>query len=653
MEKILFRRMSIVFAGLTLLLFGIISVVIFTQQSEAAIDDLEQMLIQVEQSYENSQKSTQELTEELREEYIHKARAVDFILEHDIQKEHTSDELKQIRDLMEVTEIYLINANGIVEHSSDEKSEGLDLNNYTQDEAAVILGLLKTEDVNAVAIDMQAESLIEKNAVIYIGIKASRDEYEIVQIAIDHQILEEALKPTRIEWIISQTPSIFSKALFVVSRETGEVTGITANNDQEVNLQGADTPQKFVEELDHYTEGGLATINGKIRYMKTCNMGDEILAAYVDSERVHMAARIQLIYSFGIICIVMIFVMLVLRYHIREYVLKDLKAIEHNVQALVGSDYEVEFSTEHDTEFRTISKVLNNWRDSYRHKEDRMSRIMNAVNENVGVFECLYSIGQNFFSNNLQLILGTDNAMWQKVSRTPGSFQTYIDSLMQMEETEGCIYVNGQYLKISVFNNDDACYGMVMNKTEEVLHNKKIKEQAETDPLTGLINRNGFEKRVQMHLVEKPQQGMLLIFDLDHFKAVNDAQGHPEGDRVLRVFANALQAFFGKDDIVGRIGGDEFVVFMDENVSLQTIESKMQAFLTQFFSHLKEYHEKYGLSASVGIAYVDHTITDYESLYRCADVALYIAKDNGKNSFYVNKQTLRNSNGKNEISEQL
>lgn len=646
MEKILFRRMSIIFAVLTLLLFGVISVVIFTKQSEDAIEDLEQMLIQAEQSYENSQKSTQELTEELREEYIHKARAVDFILEHDTQQEHTSEELKRIRDLMEVSEIYLINANGIVEYSSDEKSEGLDLNNYTQDEATVILGLLQTEDVNAVAIDMQAESLVKNDAVIYIGIKASRDEYEIVQIAIDHKLLEEELKPTRIEWIISQTPSISSKALFVVDRQTGEVEGITANNDQEVNLQGADTPQEFVEQLDHYIEGGPVTINGKFRYMKTCNMGDKILVAYVDAGYVHVAASIQLAYSFGIICIVMILVMLVLRYHIREYVLKDLKAIERNVQALVGSDYEVEFSTEHDTEFRTISKVLNNWRDSYRHKEERMSRIMNAVNENVGVFECLYSIGQNFFSNNLQLILGTDNDMWQKVSRTPGSFQSYIDSLMQTEETEGCIYVNGQYLKISVFNSDDACYGMVMNKTEEVLHNKKIKEQAETDQLTGLINRNGFEKRVQMHLVEKPQQGMLLIFDLDHFKAVNDAKGHPEGDRVLRIFANELQAFFRSDDIVGRIGGDEFVVFMDQSVALSAIESRMQTFLNQICNKMKEYHEKYGLSASIGIAYVDHTITDYESLYRCADVALYIAKDSGKNSFYVNKQTLRNSNEK-------
>lgn len=641
MEKILFRRIGIIFAVLTLLLFGLVSIFVFERQSKAAIIDLNQMLTQAEETYENSKLSMQELTDGFRDDYIHRAKAVDFILAHDYENDHSTEQLQKIRDFMEVTEIYLIDADGIVQGSSDARSIGLNLNDYTQEEAAVILGLLQSQNSDAVAIDMHANSLVKNDAMIYIGIKASSEQYEIVQIAVEQQMLADMLKPSTIQFIIAQTPSIRSKALFIVDRTTGVVESITVNNEQEVNIKDAQTAEKFVEVLDDCDEGRIVEINDKPRYVKSRNMGDKILVAYVDADKVHMDAGVQLFYSFCVICVVMVLVMLVLRYHIQEYVLKDLKIIEDNVEQLVSNNYDVEFKTEHNTEFRNISNLLNSWRDVYRHKSERMSRIIESVNENVAVFECLYSVQQNFFSSNMQSILGTDDETWNAINKTPKSFNFYIQSLLATEKIDDCVYVNGQYLQISAFSSDDAYYGMVMNRTEEALRNQKMQEEAETDPLTGLINRNGFEKRVQQHLIEQPKQGILLIFDLDHFKSVNDAKGHPEGDKVLQIFANMLQSCFRKSDVVGRIGGDEFVVFMDTSVSVQTIESKMEHFLADIRNQLKEYHEQYGLSASIGIAYVDSTIADYQDLYECADVALYIAKDKGKNSFYINKQNIR------------
>lgn len=86
--------------------------------------------------------------------------------------------------------------------------------------------------------------------------------------------------------------------------------------------------------------------------------------------------------------------------------------------------------------------------------------------------------------------------------------------------------------------------------------------RAQTDPLTGLFNREYMEREVQAYLGEKGERhsSALAIFDLDNFKQVNDLCGHLEGDRVLCMLASVLRKHFGGADIVGRLGGDEFTV---------------------------------------------------------------------------------------------
>ncbi|HJD47252.1 MAG TPA: GGDEF domain-containing protein [Candidatus Mediterraneibacter norfolkensis] len=164
--------------------------------------------------------------------------------------------------------------------------------------------------------------------------------------------------------------------------------------------------------------------------------------------------------------------------------------------------------------------------------------------------------------------------------------------------------------------------------------------EAEYDRLTGLYNRNGFERRAEEFLKREHPEGVLILFDLDNFKRINDSEGHPEGDRVLRQFGECLSSAFRRDDVIGRLGGDEFIVLIPNPVSAGKLEEKFFSLLGEIRSVLKTDYEKYRVSASIGAVFVDGTIWDYEKLYRCADTALYISKYLGKDRFYINDRKI-------------
>ena len=189
---------------------------------------------------------------------------------------------------------------------------------------------------------------------------------------------------------------------------------------------------------------------------------------------------------------------------------------------------------------------------------------------------------------------------------------------------------------------------MIVDKTEEIRLKNQMKQElydvqmeSETDPMTKLLNRFGVEKYIKQSLQKEPKTGMMFMFDLDNFKRINDEQGHPKGDEVLKIFANCLKEYFRKQDMIGRMGGDEFVVFLETEIPRANLEGKLQKLLEKIREELKEYYEEYGVSTSIGVAYASEQIGTYEELYEYTDVALYIAKRLGKDRYYINEWNIR------------
>ncbi len=156
----------------------------------------------------------------------------------------------------------------------------------------------------------------------------------------------------------------------------------------------------------------------------------------------------------------------------------------------------------------------------------------------------------------------------------------------------------------------------------------------QNDGLTGLYNKNMTEKVIKKHLEEGSslKSGALMIIDVDNFKSINDNFGHLYGDAVLKHLGTALREIFQKSDVLGRVGGDEFFVFLRNFGEQSVIEAKAAEVCENFARSYEQNGQVINISASVGIATTADS-KDFETIYKYADIALYNTKAAGKNGF--------------------
>lgn len=632
LEKLILKRITLMIMTIFIFifLFGSISIIIFKNKSMNK--DLTSVLYEIENTYKEN-KINIELTEEFFEDdYFNRAYAVDYIINNNPEENLNNESLKNIKRLMEVESIHIVDKNGVVVLSSNDEFIGLDLLNSK--EAYPFWNLINGKDDDGKVIQLNAISISTKEEKIYVGVKSSLPEYSLIQIGLDREVFNDLVKMHSIEYMVNNTPTIYERTIFVVNKDTGDLCAITKNNEQDIVIKDTDNNEEFKDKLYEITDGKILKINNKYRYIKTKILDDYIIGAHVDLSRDYNILIINLIFLGLGMLIAFALIIRIVKVSIKKYMLKDIISIEKNIEELINGNYDIEFNTEYDTELKEISHVLNHWKDSYKYKSERMSRIMSSINAHSAVFECLYVINKNFFSDNIQEILGVNNEVWSDICKTPDKFEKYIKSL---ESKDGIVRTNNKFLKIVSFKKEDEFYGMIVDKTNDEEFKSKIKKESETDVLTNLLNRKGLESRI-VNIFKENNECALIIFDLDNFKKVNDELGHPVGDEVLKKFSNCLVNFFSKNDIISRIGGDEFIVFINKNIKIDILSKKLNELLNKIRQDLKFYYDNYGLSTSIGVAYRNEKNNTYEKIYIEADVALYRSKKLGKDRFYINNK---------------
>lgn len=214
------------------------------------------------------------------------------------------------------------------------------------------------------------------------------------------------------------------------------------------------------------------------------------------------------------------------------------------------------------------------------------------------------------------------------------------------------MWSNGEmhWLRLSVelvgvpHSTDVEAYLMYESIDEQKQTELIMRQMAETDPLTGLLNRKTFSESVNA-LIRKlgsNARHAFMMLDIDGFKLLNDTFGHAAGDEALIEVARKLQALLRGGDLLGRLGGDEFVVFLENISGRENIEKKARQICAAIY---KAYNTEVSISVSLGISIYPEDGSDCHSLYENADMALYAAKEAGRNtfSFYHNAMSERRS----------
>ncbi|CAB4327363.1 MULTISPECIES: GGDEF domain-containing protein [Brucella] len=166
----------------------------------------------------------------------------------------------------------------------------------------------------------------------------------------------------------------------------------------------------------------------------------------------------------------------------------------------------------------------------------------------------------------------------------------------------------------------------------------ELQARARIDHMTGLLNREALFEAMKISR-SRIETGTLLVIDADHFKAINDSFGHGVGDRALKLIAFALQNVTRKGDLVGRIGGEEFCVFLP-GASGETgvrVAQRIRAEVENTPFHTTEY-QVYPLTISIGVASAPKSETNSQVLSR-ADRCLYLAKQRGRNCVVFDEES--------------
>lgn len=178
-------------------------------------------------------------------------------------------------------------------------------------------------------------------------------------------------------------------------------------------------------------------------------------------------------------------------------------------------------------------------------------------------------------------------------------------------------------------------------KQQEQIHSAQIaffKAQSEIDSLTGAHNRRSIEQLIDAYLAgvsATTVTGAFILIDLDDFKAVNDQLGHIQGDIVLMEAVNCMKQMCGVYGEIGRLGGDEFILFLKEHGNPMMIEELVGQMMQMLRRTYQMNEQSVQIGASAGIAiYPDHGTT-FHSLYHAADQALYRSKSKGKGSYTI------------------
>ncbi|MEF9921379.1 MAG: diguanylate cyclase [Anaerovoracaceae bacterium] len=162
-------------------------------------------------------------------------------------------------------------------------------------------------------------------------------------------------------------------------------------------------------------------------------------------------------------------------------------------------------------------------------------------------------------------------------------------------------------------------------------------QRSQHDPLTSALNRATFQEMSEHYLAnDKNMQHAFIMLDIDNFKLINDTYGHVAGDRALSYFVASLKPLLKKNDMIGRIGGDEFMIFLHNVVWGDALDKRINL-ISKYIQSPQGIFAP--LSVSIGVSMFPKDGTTFQIQYKNADLAMYHAKQNGKNQhrFYASE----------------
>ena len=635
MEKILLKKIIwyqfCLFLAATLIFGGIL----WQIETNHVYHEMRQILDQEETYYLNTQVIIEEKVTHYTSDYMTKLYGVDYLL-NKYPDMRSNICLQSLSTFFGVNKIYFFGNDGAVLYSNDDYAIGTRL--LDKEDALPFANLL--EHGGDVVLNFECNTIIAGGEGLnFIAMPSTLEGCSMVLMGIDKQLAIEFQDEIALQSLLLQIPTTNDNALYALSTETGKLLSKTIGNSL---LDVTDNPEydtaQLTELFQSSSHGKIIKIQGIPTFLMT-RVVDNVLfldvrLATTQLKKIGWIFLGLLVLNLAIVCLTHS----IIKQYFHQYVFSEIDTIQQTITQLINGNEAVDFHTSRETELSTITTALNAWNQTIRYTQKKLNWIINITNPNAAMFECLAYPNVVYYSNNFQTVCNIEQAQWDAIKENMEQFKAYFNNLEQKKNQNGIVAIGDKFLLLQLYQLENDYFGILVDKTasvkrkeQQAIDLRKALTDSETDSLTGLLNRRGFETQVKKQLADGTKSAVMLILDIDNFKKVNDVLGHPKGDVLLQQVGNCLKQQFRESDLLARLGGDEFTVFLSD-VTDAALHKKLTNLIDALRNALSEY-DAYHTTMSIGAARTNGKKTEYSILYEQADKALCTAKRTGKNHY--------------------
>ncbi|MGB5217051.1 MAG: EAL domain-containing protein, partial [Smithella sp.] len=310
--------------------------------------------------------------------------------------------------------------------------------------------------------------------------------------------------------------------------------------------------------------------------------------------------------------------------------------------------------------------------EALRRSEEKYRSILENIEE--AYFEVDLAGNFTFFNDSLcritgcstEELIGANYAQFSDKENSEKVFTTFHKVYTTAQPTEGFDWLifgkdgTKRFIEASVSIKKNSTgrpsgfKGVIRDITERKRIEQKLNHMATHDALTGLPNRIMFSQLLNQAIqtAKRNKKNLAVFFiDLDRFKIINDTLGHDAGDQLLREIAKRFKEVLRSSDVVGRLGGDEFVILIEDFNHYRLMKNVAQKILSAAMKPVMIIGEECRITASIGISVYPSDGQDEQSLMKNADIAMYSAKEEGKNNYQFYSKDIKSQSNERMLIE--
>ena len=593
---------------------------------------------QVIENMENNSNNLEKAHDIFLNDYINRSNFISYFIEEDNDGIINSEEWNEIIDVTEVRDIYIIDKNGNVTQSS--KNEAIGINFYDVSTFESFIPLIEGREKKGYAVIYDGISVIDGMERVYVGTASKNGG--MLMVDADKEILQEYEQSVSVKEIVSAVPTRTGETIFVIGKDTGNIMGSS-----DMSLYDLDS-RVILENVENVlNKPEIVSINDEKQLMLSKKYNNSYVVMSISMEQITQYAESNVIQYIIFIFILCILIIGFLYISIKKLIIDDIDNISGKLNEFCKGEKDIVFVDAKTTEMSHLIERLYKVINAIETKNERIGSIVSMMGDGFGAYEYYSELNQIYMSQNLPELMGrseeeTKNMIKSFFEKENKRIEKYGGVFEEKDEYET---PHNKIIKIRRKLYKNTVYAFVEDITEQkerdTMLNTELeltKEENVRDTLTKLYNRKKIEEEVNNFIKsEHTHNGVLILIDLDNFKNVNDMYGHLKGDELLIKFAHILHNHFRNTDIISRLGGDEFIIFINNDVIEEALIKKIKSLLEIVEEELNENFNDINVSASIGIAYIGDNINTFEDAYKQADEAMYFVKNKGKNYFFINK----------------